>query len=646
MIGHNNQESSFVIGKGRIFLMNKRNFWIVLSLFLILLSIGGYHTFKYIQNKIAYNALIKEYKKPTLVERLDNEYDVIVIGGEPEGVAAAVSAARNGAKTLLIENREELGGLFTYGMLNFLDIPRGEDRKPVSRGIYKQWHKMVGGDDAFDILGAKAAFKKLVDSEPNLTLVPQTEVIESRVVNNKVVSLKIKNKFGERNISGKAFIDATQDAEFAVMSNAPYFVGGEDIGLKDKKMAVTLMIHLKDVDWKKVKEAAKTQKYGGADVNHSVIWGFTELHNQYEPLEEDMRLRGLNLAKRGNDYYINAMQIFGVNGLDHLSRKEAIEKGKRYTEHILTFLQKEFPGFEKAKIASFPNELYVRETRHIRSEYQLPMSDVWTNKDHWDSVGIGAYPVDVQAQTQHDFGYVLSAPKQYSIPFRSLVPKEKDGLLVVGRSTGFSSLAAGSARVVPTGMVAGEAAGAAAALSFQESVSFREMSKSKDLIGTLRKTLAAQGAYVEHFNAKYPYEGEWYDRSIQHLMNYGLITAGYKNDLKVDDIATKLKFANLLKESIQRITPEKTEQLRKKLESVYYQVYPSGNDPITRDEAAGFVAEVLWGTSGPESWQLLIEKGIITQELAQRVPDNRKLKQNELFTLIHMVSDTLRGQMD
>src|SRR5690625_1831810 len=67
-------------------------------------------------------------------------YDVIVVGGEPEGVAAAVSAARNGAKTLIIEHRDAFGGLFTYGFLNFLDIPQGEDGASVSKGIYEEWH--------------------------------------------------------------------------------------------------------------------------------------------------------------------------------------------------------------------------------------------------------------------------------------------------------------------------------------------------------------------------------------------------------------------------------------------------------------------------------------------------------------------------
>src|SRR5690606_4508426 len=106
-------------------------------------------------------------------------------------------------------------------------------------------------------------------------------------------------------------------------------------------------------------------------------------------------------------------------------------------------------------------ELYVRETRHIKAFYQLPISDVWENKDHWDSIAFGSYPVDMQATTPKGKDEIVVNPKQYAIPFRSLVPIGKENLLVASRSSGYSSLAAGSARIIPTGMSTGEAAGVA-----------------------------------------------------------------------------------------------------------------------------------------------------------------------------------------
>lgn len=583
---------------------------------------------------IPHLALAQHVVDNSASQSIQQEYDVIVVGGEPEGVAAAVSAARNGAKTLLVEKRAELGGLFTYGMLNFLDIPQGETGESVSKGIFQEWHRLVGGGSAFGISEAKAAFKKLVVNEPNLTWLAETNVLGPVMEGKRVAGIKLQNHNGEYEIKARAFIDATQDADFAVMTGAPYFIGGDDIHSKNSKMAVTLMIHLKNIDWDKVKETASSKKFGEADVQDTVAWGFSKLHYDYIPKEKDTRLRGLNLVKINDEYFINALQIFGVDGLDEVAKKNAIEKGKRETNNILQFLKREFPGFEKAEIASYPTELYVRETRHILAEYQLPMSDVWTNKDHWDSIGFGAYPVDVQAQSSHDYGYVLSNPKQYAIPFRSLVPKEIDALLVVGRSAGFSSLAAGSARVVPTGMATGEAAGVAAALTVKKGVSFRELSKSRPLIETIRSTLEKQGAYVPHIEASYPYKGEWYDSSIQTLINYGIIIAGYDNNLKVDELATKHSFVNMLKGGIQRAKPAHIKIFEGRLDAIQARVTAAENGPLELEEAASILGELFHNETSTD-WQKIIEKGLINQTTAQNIsPKNHQLQRKELYGIV------------
>lgn len=621
--------------------MKKWYIWLPALVVIGILGFWGYSHLQKNNTGLTNEDLVENYEKPESAQNIDEEYDVVVIGGEPEGVAAAVSAARNGAKTLLVEKREELGGLFTYGMLNFLDIPQGEDGKSVSRGIYQEWHALVGGGNAFGITEAKAAFQKLIDEEENITLLTETELVDSVLEGNTVTAVKLKNQDGEFEVKAGAFIDATQDADFAAMSDVPYFTGGEDIGIKDKKMAVTLMIHLKNVDWAKVKETAKSEKFGPAEVTNSVAWGFSKLHYDYTPVEENTRLRGLNLVKIGDEYFINALQIFGINGLDQVSIQEAIEKGERETEHILAFLQKEFPGFENAEIASFPTELYVRETRHIWAEYNLPMSDVWTNKDHWDSIGFGAYPVDVQAQTPQDYGFVLSDPKQYAIPFRSIVPKEVDGLLVVGRSAGFSSLAAGSARVVPTGMVTGEAAGAAAALALEEEVTFRDMSKDKDLIETLRSTLEKQGAFVKHIETDYPYMDEWFDGSIQTLMNYGLVVGGYTNDLRVDEPATRHSFVNMLKGAVHRANPEVSAEISAKLDEIHAEVFSTENGPLELEHAASILNKLFLQEGG--NWTTLIDNGIINAEVAKNISsENHELLNKEMYAISASVIDYVK----
>lgn len=580
------------------------------------------------------------YERPETIESLEEQYDVIVIGGEPEGVAAAVSAARNGAKTLLVEHRQDLGGLFTLGMLNFLDIPQGEDGSSASKGIFEEWHKMVGNQSAFGIDEAKAAFTKLVQDEENLTLAMNTAVTDVTLENQTVTAIQVENEYGEYTISADSFIDATQDADFAVMAGAPHYLGGEDIGQPDKKMAVTLVLHLKNVDWDGVRETAKSEKFGYAEVTNSAAWGFSKLHFDYQPAEENVRLRGLNLAKVGDEYFINALQIFEVDGLSEESKAAAIEKGIRETDRIVEYLRAEFQGFENAEVISYPEELYVRETRHVKAEYQLPMADVWMNRDHWDSIAIGAYPVDVQAQSIDDYGNVISDPLQYAIPFRSIVPLDVDGLLVVGRSAGYSSVAAGSVRIVPTGMSTGEAAGVAAVVAQEESLSFRELSKDEALIEEIRTRLTEQGQFVEAFELSYPYEGEFYDEAIQKLINYALVAGGYVNELPVDKPVNNNGFFSLTSRSIERINadqPELVEAAKEKNRANYKQ----DDVDMTKEQIIEQFGQFAQLDQPATTSADLVNAGVISQQTAEYLDAAEPVTFKELYVMISDLVDYL-----
>ena len=601
---------------------------IVSILILFALIVGAFFAFNIYERK----KIVDAYDIPLVPSSIDEQYDVIVIAGEPEGVAAAVSAARNGAKTLLIEEKEELGGLFTYGMLNFIDYPKGSEGDTVTTGIYQEWRKLIGNDVAFGIEEGKAMFYKLVSEEENLTLLPQTKITEAIVESNTVTALTIENKHGKQTIYADTFIDASQDADFAVMAGAPYFLGAADIGNPDRKMAVTLMIHLHDVDWLGVFKAVREKTFGYARMNLTAAWGFDDLHKTYTPVNPNTRLRGLNLVKDGDDYYINALQIFGIDGLDDVSKAEAIEIGKAETEHIVAYLRDNFPGFENAKIASYPTELYVRETRHIEAEYQVTMADVWTNRNHEDYIAYGAYPVDVQAQTPLDYGYVLSAPAHYGIPFRSMIPKEIDGLLVVNRSAGYSSLAAGSARIVPTGMGVAEAAGVAAVLAQKENKTFRELSRTSDFAKKVREQLKEQGAFVKKLETDYPYQGEWYDEAVQTLINKGLVVGGYENDIRVEEDLTYLAFMNLFVSATER-TIDSTNKVNKEAVMAFYgQIYSLPEAPITMDEVVFIISTAF---EVDQNLASIVEKGILKQTTIDQIRVNAPtLKRKEAVALI------------
>lgn len=516
---------------------------------ILILTVTGIAFFNNDSNIFAHNIFFNNQND-------SKAFDVIVIGGEPEGVAAALSAARNGAKTLLIEKRASLGGLFTYGKMNVLDFPHGIGRKIQSHGIFQEWHLMVGGQKSFEINAAKNAFFKMVKTQKNLSMLLNTKIKEV-VLNDRqeIESLKILEKDKVYTLHAKYFIDATQDADIAYLSGVPSFIGAEDVGHKNRLMAATLMIHLIGVDWDKIKETAKKETFGPAQVKRGAAWGFSKLRELYKPNDPNMRLRGLNLIRNDEGYFINALQIFGVDGLSDASIQEGITRGKKETVYILDWLKNNFPGFENAEIASFPEELYIRESRHIYSLYQLPVSDLWENKYHWDTIAYGGYPADIQATAVDDPGAIVLNPTQYGIPFRSLVPQKITNLLVIGRSSGYSSLAQGSVRIIPTGMATGEGAGAASAVAFNKNIDFHTMASKNDAIAELQQALKAQGAAVEKFTLPFPYEDKWYYPAIRELLNHRALFGGYKNDLSEYKIAQNKLFSTLLLQTYQAKQP-------------------------------------------------------------------------------------------
>jgi|GEM_PF-194341 len=578
---------------------------------------------------------------------LKNDYDVIVIGGDPEGVAASVSAARNGGKTLLVEERDGLGGLLTYGYLNQLDLGYDKYKRLANQGIFAKWYKKIGERANFDIELGKKAFHELVEQEPNITLLLESSVKEIHKEQNKVVAVTLETPQGEKKYFGKRFIDTTSEADFAVRAGVPYTLGQEDMGLKDRLMAVTLVMLFENVDWERLKQAAKQGVLGGAKVGDQIAWGFAEVPSKYKTSQENTRVRGLNIGIQSNGVVtINALQIFGVDGTDPQSIKQAIETGKEETKHFLTFLKKELPGFEEARIAGYPTELYIRETRHIKAEYQLSIVDIWENRDQWDSIGFGAYPVDVQATEVSSFGTVITAPTQYAIPFRSLVPLEVENLLVASKSSGYTSLAAGSARTVPIGMTVAEAAGVAAVLSLEQEMSFRQLAQNQKAIKELQKRLKKQGANIYPFNITFPYQGAWFYPAIRELLPFGLIAGGYSNQLNENEKMKEREFLRLLAGLMIR-KDEKMHAALSKSFNPWDQSVAAETEKVwlTRDKAMEYLLQLFGFPLHDSSWEEAKKHQFVDSVLEKRVSINRKLTRAEIYYLLaHVVKMIDQGR--
>lgn len=554
----------------------------------------------------------KVAEKP-VVEGTD--YDVIVVGGEPEGVTAAVSAARNGMKTLLIEDDEALGGLMTLGMLNFIDMCHGRDGTLLTQGIFEEYYNAVGGT-AFDVEHAKSVFLSMVQNEPNIELKLNTSFVAPIVENDAITGVTVREGGEEKTYRAARVIDATVDADVAAAAGVPYTFAGEDIGEKDRQMGVTLVFTVNNVDWDKVVDYLENDGNAGTGADSKSAWGYTEEGYSYVPHDPMLKLRGFNAARQDNgDVLINAMIIFGVDVLDPESKAEGIARGKAELEYILPYVRENFIGFENAQLVGTAEQLYVRESRHIIGEYQLTIDDVLENRDQWDKIAIGAYPVDVQPTATQRYGTVIGSPDRYAIPFRSLVPLKIDNLLVVGRSASYKSLAAGSARVIPIGMAEGEAAGVATAYSVSNDVTYRAMTTDEKAISAVQKQLKKQGAYLEDFTIHEDFMDHWAYPGVKVIRSLGLLDGGYDNNYHLEDTMSKWRYQNMINKAMAKAG----------LTLDYIEV----NDDPTNAEIIATAAKVLKSPAADYAGQLadLQAAGIMDDQLAAYFADSTKQPQ-------------------
>lgn len=567
-------------------------------------------------------------KNPGPEPPTDNNFDVIVVGGEPEGIAAAVSASRNGATVLLITKDHALGGLMTLGQLNFIDMSHNSKKELLTRGIFEEFHDAVGGT-AFDVDHATEVFHEMVEDQRSIVLKLDTELISAEKKGNDIVGVKVKEEGSTVTYFGKRIIDATADADLAAMAGVPYTTAGEDIGEKDRMMGVTLVFELSGVDWDKVTKYINSGDNAHAGVTKKSAWGYTDEGFSYEPQDDLMRLRGFNAARQDDgNVLINALLIFGVDVLSEGSKQEGIKRGIKELEYMMPYINENFVGFENAKLESTAEQLYVRESRHIIGEYQLTIDDVLENRDHWDRITIGSYPVDIQPNIKQRWGTVVGSPDQYSIPFRSLVPLKVDNLLVVGRSASYTSLAAGSARVIPIGMCEGEAAGVASVRSIETDQNFRELSKSKVDIKAIQDTLIKQGAYLKPFEIHTPIMDHWAYDAVKTIRALGgILDGGYVNDYRLEEQVGKWRVQNLINNTL----------AKSKLEDPYL---VEASETPTVAEVLSLTHYAMTGeqVSSNEAREILREKGILTEKLEPYFEKNYSIP--EAAEVVYLVANT------
>jgi ribulose 1,5-bisphosphate synthetase/thiazole synthase len=473
----------------------------------------------------------------------ENNYDVIVVGSEPEGISAAIAAAESGSRTLLVTSDARLGGLFVLGELNVLDLRT----QPVlyQQGLFLRWWRRVGRQPSFDVRRAEEVFETMLDeagvdvifSARDLAPYTPTEGIVSGVFHNGTLNL------------ARQVIDATADMNFAAVAGAGFSVGFSSIG-HDARMVDTLIFRVANVDWERLQKGVTELGHNYASIRGNVAWGsFGGYPAAYEPSVLGIKLRGLNLGRQDDGtVLINALLLFDVDPFDAASLTSGRERASQEAARIVNYLSEGIPGFENARLQGTAERLYIRETRHLEARCTLTIDDVIDNRVTPFDIAAGGYPLDVQPLTPFDSGFVFGVPEVYGVQLCVSVPQDVTNLWVVGKAAGYDPIAAASARVVPFGMAVAEAVGIAAAEAARLNVSSHYVAKTPEMIEAVRTKLLQRGAYLPQVKARDPVgpidHPNYHDYRV--LLSRGLAVGGYQNDPRLDEPVSALSYLYLL----------------------------------------------------------------------------------------------------
>ena len=434
--------------------------------------------------------------------------DVLVYGGTPQGVTAALAASRQGLRVTLVVPGPQLGGVLVRGWLATLDDTDDASHRSMYGGLYARFYRDVGSTRSIDVGRAERVFRRMlrgagIDLRFNTVLAGPGAVHPGAVQAVQVSGGLVKSVLVRRGLDTRLFrtgqvIDASDSADLAAAAGASFTSGRQDGGLDQRQMAATLVLRLGGVPWLNIERAlsdAYRKRHDLIGFDNQGAYGFGDLSAGYRPASARLKLRGLNIARQKDQtLLINALLIAGVDGTDEGSvaagRALAVTEARR----VVTYLRRADPAtFGQATLVGVAPELYLRETRHLLGRARLHADDVLTGHSGPGGVALGGYALDGQIYDARESPFMLGYPLPYGVPYAALLPRELDNLLVVSQAASFDSAAAFSARVVPLQMVLGEVAGTACGLARRLHTSLADLAGRRERLTALRSMLRAQG---------------------------------------------------------------------------------------------------------------------------------------------------------
>jgi hypothetical protein len=428
-----------------------------------------------------------------------HEVDVMVAGGGPAGVAAAVSAARQGASVYLAEGAAFFGGMGTAGLVPAF-MPFGDGVNFAAGGVGREvfdrlWDGGGAGPDDKRETGwahcairpevLKRAYDDLVTAEKGVAFTFLTQVIGIEREGGRLTHAVCHGKSGLSAVRAKVFVDATGDGDLAAWAGAPFEKGDES----GTMMPGTLCSAYTTIDWPTVR--ASTVK-----VQEALDRAFADKVFS----KEDRHLSGIwrtgEFTGGGNIGH-----LYGIDGTDERSMTAGLLWGRKSLLEFVRFYRQYMKGYERMELVGTGSLPGIRETRRILGDYLLCLDDFKKRATFDDEIGRFSYPVDIHPSGANQAAYAkfleewknlrYKAGENYGLPYRTLLPRGVDNLLVAGRCISADRYMQSSLRVMPCCYITGQAAGTAAAMAAGGKGDPRQVD-----VKELQRRLKAAGAFL------------------------------------------------------------------------------------------------------------------------------------------------------